>query len=151
MKPKQSGNTNADLGFQIAPMIDVVFVILVFFMVLAGQARVEYELKIKLPGDPFETSEAMAEMPDELTIAIADNGQVSINDAEVDKADSQRLPELFTQLNLIRKNAESGKTKLLVTVNSEETAKCERIALVLDTLTAAGASENVTFSVGDGE
>ena len=35
-------NTNPDVGFQIAPMIDVVFVILVFFMSLAAQIRIEH-------------------------------------------------------------------------------------------------------------
>ena len=31
---------NPDVGFQIAPMIDVVFVILVFFMSLAAQIKI---------------------------------------------------------------------------------------------------------------
>ena len=33
-----------NLGFQIAPMIDVVFVIMLFFMVMAGAVKVENEL-----------------------------------------------------------------------------------------------------------
>ncbi len=41
---------NPDVGFQIAPMIDVVFVILVFFMALAAQIRIEQILQAKLPG-----------------------------------------------------------------------------------------------------
>ena len=31
------------MGFQIAPMIDVVFVIMLFFMVMAGAVKVERE------------------------------------------------------------------------------------------------------------
>jgi biopolymer transport protein ExbD len=46
--PIQQGNP--DVGFQIAPMIDVVFVILVFFMSLAAQIRIEQILQTKLPG-----------------------------------------------------------------------------------------------------
>ena len=41
---------NINLGFQIAPMIDVVFVIMLFFMVMAGAVKVEHELKTALPG-----------------------------------------------------------------------------------------------------
>ena len=39
-----------NLGFQIAPMIDVVFVIMLFFMVMAGAVKVENELNTQLPG-----------------------------------------------------------------------------------------------------
>ena len=47
-KKKDSGEIN--LGFQIAPMIDVVFVILLFFMVMAGAVQVENAHNTKLPG-----------------------------------------------------------------------------------------------------
>lgn len=151
MKRADPSGGNSDVGFQIAPMIDVVFVILVFFMVLAGQARVEYELKIKLPGDDSTEAADTQEIPDELTIGIAENGQVSINDSEVDTPTAKELPNLRNELTLLRKNAENAKTKLLVTVSSEETTSYERIVLVLDTMTAAGASENVTFSVNEGD
>ena len=39
----------AQAGFQIAPMIDVVFVIMLFFMVMAGAVKVERELKTLFP------------------------------------------------------------------------------------------------------
>ena len=38
-----------NLGFQIAPMLDVVFVILLYFMVLAGTVKIEFEIKTTLP------------------------------------------------------------------------------------------------------
>ena len=40
-----------NLGFQIAPMIDVVFVIMLFFMVMAGAVKVENELNTQLARD----------------------------------------------------------------------------------------------------
>ena len=39
-----------NLGFQIAPMIDVVFVILLFFIVQASDIQVENAHVTKLPG-----------------------------------------------------------------------------------------------------
>ena len=49
---KQKPETaDAAPGFQIAPMIDVVFVIMLFFMVMAGAVKVEHELKTTLPGN----------------------------------------------------------------------------------------------------
>ncbi|MDR2845190.1 MAG: biopolymer transporter ExbD [Puniceicoccales bacterium] len=143
--------SGGDLGFQIAPMIDVVFVIMLFFMVMASQVQVEYELRIKLPGEETP-AEGPQELPDDLTIAISERGQVSINESDVDTpADKEKLPNLFAEVSRLVQNAKNAKTKLLVTLEPEETARYERIALVLDTLAAAGAAENVTFSIGEGD
>ena len=44
-------NTNdGNVGFQIAPMIDVVFVIMLFFMLMAGSVKVEKELNSRFAG-----------------------------------------------------------------------------------------------------
>ena len=40
---------DGDVGFQIAPMVDVVFVLLLFFMASAGSQVIETELNISLP------------------------------------------------------------------------------------------------------
>jgi biopolymer transport protein ExbD len=146
---QQENKSAGDLGFQIAPMIDVVFVIMLFFMVMAGAVKVEFELKIKLPGDAEIQSSVPQEIPDELTISITDRGQVAINDSNVDGPTSKTLPELYGEVNKLRLNAVNAKTKLLVTVQADETTLYDRIALVLDTLAMARANENVTFSIGD--
>ena len=43
------GSEDGDIGFQIAPMVDVVFVLMLFFMASAGMQVVEKELSINLP------------------------------------------------------------------------------------------------------
>ncbi len=43
------GSEDGDIGFQIAPMVDVVFVLMLFFMASAGSQVVEKELNINLP------------------------------------------------------------------------------------------------------
>lgn len=138
-----------DMGFQIAPMIDVVFVIMLFFMVMAGDVKTEQELKMKLPGDSEQSNNS--EVPDEVTIGVAENGQVSLNDSPIDTPESQELDGLTTEMRLLAENARRSKSKLLITVSAEETAKYERIAYVLNALAKAGASENVTFATSEGE
>ncbi|MDR1816997.1 MAG: biopolymer transporter ExbD [Puniceicoccales bacterium] len=145
-----SSERTGDLGFQIAPMIDVVFVIMLFFMVMAGQVTREQSLRIKLPGEE-QATDAPLEMPDELTIALSENGQVSINDNNVDTPASNELPQLYGEVRKLAENARMAKTKLLVTVQSDERTPYKKIALVLDTLAWAGANENVTFSIGADE
>jgi len=44
-----------DFGFQIAPMVDVVFVLLLFFMALSGQLQIERHLRADLPGPGIGT------------------------------------------------------------------------------------------------
>jgi biopolymer transport protein ExbD len=147
-KDRAKGVTNPDVGFQIAPMIDVVFVIMLFFMVMAGAVKVEHELKTTLPGN-VETAQE-TEMPDELTIAVAENGQVSLNDEPISTPTDKELTLLYQEMMRARQNADSGKTKLLVTVQAEETARYERVVNVLDVLAKAEVS-NVTFATAEPE
>ena len=129
-------------------MIDVVFVIMLFFMVMAGAVKVEHELKTTLPGNVDTAKET--EMPDELTISVSENGQVSLNDEAVSTPQDKELVQLFQEMKRAKQNADSGKTKLLVTVQAEETARYERVVNVLDVLAQAEVS-NVTFSVAEPE
>lgn len=149
MRPPEN-KRGGDLGFQLAPMIDVVFVIMLFFMVMAGAVKVEFELKIKLPGEPTPASETQ-DLPDELLISVTQSGQVAINGDNVDTPTSEKLNELLSRANIARQNAENAKNKLLVVLEAEETARWDRVIQILDTLALAKANENVTFSIGDGE
>lgn len=137
---------NINLGFQIAPMIDVVFVIMLFFMVMAGAVKVEHELKTALPSStPSEAKEV--EMPDEIIIAISEDDTVSMNDEEMGQPGDKSLVNLTNDLTRLRKDAEARGSKVLVTLQTEEQAKYYRIIDVLDSLSRAKIS-NVTFTVG---
>lgn len=139
-----------NLGFQIAPMIDVVFVIMLFFMVMAGAVQVEHELKTSLPGVSVAQPDA-GDLPDEITIIVAEDGVVTMNDEEFDNvADKKRakaMPDLTDALTRLRKDAEASGRKVLVTLQTEEQAKYERVIDVLNALAKARV-ENVTFTVG---
>jgi biopolymer transport protein ExbD len=137
-----------NLGFQIAPMIDVVFVIMLFFMVMAGSVRVEKELNSQLPGSA-ETSGA-TDFVDEQIINISENGEVQLNEEPMDNATSRELPQLRATLTRLRKAGDEAKTPTLVTVVSEPNAKYSRTVDVLDALAVAGVT-NVTFTVSDEE
>jgi len=139
---------DANAGFQIAPMIDVVFVIMLFFMVMAGAVKVEHELKTTLPGNAETAKET--EMPDEINIGISESGEVTLNDDPVGNAQDKELKNLYTQMVVMKKAAEQAKTKLLITVQAEETARYDRVINVLDVLALAEVS-NVTFAVADTE
>ena len=142
-----SADASPDLGFQIAPMIDVVFVVLVFFMSLCAAIKVEAELNTKLPGNA--PTEKTVEFPDEQTIGIDSAGQVTLNDAPMGAPADSELGELTDTMKRLRDNAENAKTLLLVTISSEPKAPYFRTIDVLNALAAAHV-DNVTFTVDDG-
>ena len=140
-----------NLGFQIAPMLDVVFVILLYFMVLAGTVKIEFEIKTTLPGSVESSSSASdAEPPEEVTIGISEEGEVSLNEDPIGAPNDVHLIELYAQMRQLAEAASQASQKIIVTVAAEETVKYDRIMNVLDVLAKAKVS-NVTFSATGGE
>jgi biopolymer transport protein ExbD len=141
---------NPNMGFQIAPMIDVVFVIMLFFMVMAGAVKVEHELKTALPGSTPPAAVDSKDPPDEITILVAEDGTVTMNEEEFDTAKDKKLPNLTVNLVKLKKDADARGSKVLITLQTEEQAKYERVIDVLNALAKAQIS-NVTFTVGGEE
>lgn len=119
-------------------MVDVVFVIMLFFMVLAGSIKVENLHNTSLPcATPTLT-------PDEIAIRIEDDGQVYLNEDPNDTPASRSLPELAGNLQQLRASSDAAKSELVVTIYADETAHYERVVDTLDALSRAHIS-NVTF------
>ena len=137
---KESSEVN--LGFQIAPMVDVVFVIMLFFMVMAGAVQVENTHNTKLPGT-LETNTPTA-MPDEIAIRIEDDGQVYLNDEPLDTATDPNLPEMAKNLTELNAASIIASSEVMVTIYANDLARYERVINVLDALTRARIG-NVTF------
>ncbi len=148
MKRLLSNPNEGNAGFQIAPMIDVVFVIMLFFMVMAGAVKVENELNTTLPGTA-ETSGA-TDFVDEIIINIAENGEIMLNDEPFDSPQSSNLPQLKGTLMRLKQGSDAAKTPAVVTIVSDENAKYSRTIEVLDALSVAKI-ESVTFTVSEEE
>lgn len=127
-------------------MIDVVFVIMLYFMVMAGAVQIENAHNTKLPGK-VEASTATS-LPDEISIRIEDDGQVYLNDDPLDTPEATDLVELAGNLNLLKQSSDSSKSEVLVTIYANEQAKYKRIVDTLDALSRAKIS-NVSFQAGN--
>ncbi|PAW67065.1 MAG: hypothetical protein B9S30_07545 [Verrucomicrobiia bacterium Tous-C5FEB] len=145
---RRKANAEVNLGFQIAPMIDVVFVILLFFIVSASDIQVENAHVTKLPGTVETQSDTP--MPDEIAISIEDDGQVFLNDDPLDTPEAKMLPELASNLNQLRESSEASKSEVLVTIYANELARYERVVDVLDAMSRAKIT-NVSFQAGSPE
>ena len=143
---KRKPSAEVNLGFQIAPMIDVVFVIMLYFMVMAGAVQVENAHNTKLPGT-VQVENSDTPMPDEIAIRIEDDGQVYLNEDILDGPEVKLLPELASNLNLLRESSDASRSEVLVTIYANEQAKYERVVDVLDALSRARIA-NVTFQAG---
>ncbi len=135
----QVGNEDGDVGFQIAPMVDVVFVLMLFFMASAGMKAVERELGINLPSGGAGPSSA-AITP--IILDITDDGQVILNDQAYDTPNSKEMPQLRAWL---ANTVEQFGTDDPVIIRPSMRTRHER---VIDVLSAASASgvKNLTFS-----
>jgi biopolymer transport protein ExbD len=132
------GSEDGDAGFQIAPMVDVVFVLMIFFMASAGSKVVEKELNMNLPaGKGSGTSQVTP-----IIIDISPDGVVSMNNQTYGNANDRTLTPLRDWL----KNAiESFGEKDPVIIRPNPESKHERIVDVLNAAAASGV-KNLTFN-----
>jgi biopolymer transport protein ExbD len=148
MRPMTTNYNEGNFGFQIAPMIDVVFVIMLFFMVMAGAVKVEKEINTQLPGTvPTKDDPGFV---DEMIIVIGDDGEITLNDEPFDSAKDHNLPKLKETLIRLKKAADAAHTPSVVTIVSDPNAKYSRTVDVLDAL-AVAKIDNVTFTVSEEE
>ena len=138
------------LGFQIAPMIDVVFVIMLFFMVKVGSRQTETEIKSKLPGSAETSTSVDGLEPLEESIMIDQDGVISHND-EILEAGTVKDGDLTQLKDRMKRLAEQGradKTPVIVTVSTQPDTKYSRVVNVLNSLQYAGIT-NMTFTVSE--
>jgi biopolymer transport protein ExbD len=125
------GGEEGEFGMQIAPLLDVLFVLLLFFMVSAGAQVRENELGIKIPAKGAAMP-GTAETP--VTVDLDDNGQVFFNQMPVDSPNNSELPELKSRLQDII--AKFGETQPVI-VAPVKTARHQRVVDVLNACSAA--------------
>jgi len=132
------GSDDGDVGFQIAPMVDVVFVLMLFFMACAGSQIVERALNINLPSGAAGSDSKLTPM----IIEISSDGVVSMNNTVYGQPSDKNL----TNLRDFLKNAtETFGNNDPVIIRPSPDVKHERI---IDVLNAAAAAkvQNLSFS-----
>lgn len=142
------GSEDGDMGFQIAPMVDVVFVLMLFFMASAGQQISENELNISLPSGA--KSDSTPSTP--IVIDISAEGQVTANGQAYGTPTDKSLMALREWLKTIV--GDSGAADALGGFNAQKNpvivrpnpqTRHERIIDVLNAAAASGVT-NLSFS-----
>ncbi len=132
-----------DPDVNVAPLIDMVFLLLVYFMATASLVRSEGDLGIRLPGMVQQAQ--TVDMPDEQIVEISASGVVSLNGRQYDSPSTQELPQL--QAVLVRYGAASraARSEAMVTIAAADTCRQQRVIDVMNCCAAAGI-RSVTFS-----
>jgi len=120
----------------MGPMIDMVFLLLVFFMVSAKPITPESDIPMGLPGQVSQ--EEAVDIPDEARIIIEPDGQVVINEQQLDTPAASVLSELRAVLIRFKKSADNAKADALVTIAPHDTVPHQRLIDVLNACAEAG-------------
>ena len=134
-------NKKAEL--QIAPLIDVVFLLLIYFMVTASLVKKEADLSFMLPAK-VETSDPIT-LPIEVLIEISELGDILV-DGMVFGQNSSDLTDLIGQLVSLKEAADSSNSELIVNILPADKALHGRIINVMDACAAAHV-KNTSFSM----
>lgn len=132
-----------DADLDITPMIDMTFLLLVYFMSTASLMKSEADLGIRLPGVLAQA--VSVDMPDEQIVEITANGDVFLNGRRFDDAVSQDMPELVATLVRYQQAAGANRSEAMVTIAAAEDSVHQRVIDVMNACAAAGI-RNVTFS-----
>lgn len=132
---------DGDPGFQIAPMVDVVFVLLLFFMASAGSQVIEKELNISLPsGRSASAAGGVPSTP--IIIDILPDGKVQMNNRVYALPEDKQLTELRTWL---KETIAKFGDKDPVILRPDPMTKHERVMDVLNAASASGVTK-LSFS-----
>ncbi len=123
LSPKRSEEPDVNL----TPMIDVVFLLLLFFMVSTSFIR-ESSLKVDLPE---ATGEAMTEQVDPIDIVIQADGKILVNDQAVTNVTSSTLAEALKRVVGEQKDPH-------VIISADAKAEYQLIVTAMDTAQQLG-------------
>jgi len=112
-----------DGEIDITPMLDVVFIMLIFFIVTASFVK-ESGIEVNRP----DASTSNAKPRANILIAISDTGEIWIN--------KRRVDESQVRANIERMHAENPQGT--VVIQADEEAKTKQLVAVMDAARAAG-------------
>jgi biopolymer transport protein ExbD len=134
---------NEKVGLQIAPLIDCVFLLLIYFMVSSSLKRSEADLGLSLPGQ-VQQSESIA-MPDEQVIEVRADGVIVFNEQQYSDPAKSDLAHLEQTLVRYREASFLVDAKPMITIMADKDSVHGRVVDVMNACAGAGI-KNVTFA-----
>ncbi len=139
---KQNISGEQKVELQIAPLIDVVFLLLIYFMVTASLIKKEGDISFLLPADI--PPEQIIDQPIEILIEIQRDGVVEVEGRRFALED-RLLNELVLQLAQLKAIAKAQSAPFSVNLLPDAETLHDRVIDVMDACAAAGV-KNLSFS-----
>ncbi len=139
---KNRGSESTRVELQIAPLIDVVFLLLIYFMVTASLVKKEGDISFLLPARVSQPEKM--DVPVEVLIEIDADGTVVFEGMQFPREDRE-LGDLVNHIRGLKQIAVSQKAPFFVNVMPEKTTRHRRVVDVMDAC-AAAAVDNLSFS-----
>ena len=123
----------------ITPMIDVVFLLLIYFMFLPLQQ--EADIGIKLPSNtpPAEN----LELPSEHIVEIFPNGLILLNGAPMDGVEDRNMERLSKTLTRLKLSSERAGIDTVVKIQADPDSPHQR---AMDVLNASALADSTKVS-----
>lgn len=138
--PVEVKKSQATSTLSLTPLIDVVFLLLVFFLVTTRFAQDDPRMPINLPSATSATP--MTEPPKEITIDIGSNGNTMLNGQEL------TLGEIEESL---QKAVASNPVHQSVVIRADRTVEFQAVVSVMDVCNRTGVADySVTTQEGPG-
>lgn len=134
----------SSIEVQLAPMADIGFLLMCFFIISSKPPRHEADLGMTLPG--AVSDEVSMDMPEEVRVGIRADGAVEVNEAVVGEPGDQEMKPLLDMLVKFKESADLNQSKALVTVDAANQSTHQRI---VDVLNACGQAGITGVTIGD--
>lgn len=134
--------TEEKVELQIAPLIDVVFLLLIYFMVTASLIKKEADISFVLPASV--PAKEMVELPVEILIEISPTGIIQAEGLVFGPEDIL-LDDLASHLRGLQAVAQSQRSPFSVNLLPSGDTLHDRVINVMDACAAAGV-KNLSFS-----
>ena len=132
-KRRYGAPIESDPGLDMSSMIDVSFLLLIYFLVTSTLDPKEADLGMTLP--TTDVSNPSDVEIDQLTIKVEDSGLIMVNDAPLDSDPNSRdVPLLFDNLKQYVTTAKMLGSKPVVVIDAGDQSKSQRFIDVLNTL-----------------
>lgn len=131
--------------FQIAPMIDCVFLLLIYFIMTSTLKKQEADVSFELPGT-VEQQQPL-EIADEQYIEIRIDGSVIVNEYSYGNIDDKQLHELVRMLSRYREASEANQSIAQITIQPDDGTPHYGVVRVMDACSQANI-DSVNFALG---
>ncbi len=128
------------VDMNLSSMVDIVFLLLIYFIVSASLKQDEMELRVPIPIDQEMQQQQQPDSPEEVVIDVFPNGEIYWNGQPCDDTLSTEMPELKS----ILANLKEAYPNQAVVIRGQQNSQHSRVVAVLNACAAAGI-EHISF------